>query len=326
MNISDRLAKIAEIIPEGARVADIGTDHGYLPIYLAESGKVRHVILSDINEGPLNKAALNLAAFAKGNSLEALKKPHSLMPKVVEKKGILAKLIGQTYEIKSPESEWDIRHVDGLTTFEAGEVDVCVIAGMGGRTIRGILEADPAKTASVKLFVLQPRTEEGMLRAWLRDGGWGFYKDCLVREGTAICQIIAVVPPANASHVDSIKEEERKRLEEERKMKLGPIAPWSVTPGIEEVIPVEDAKPKKKPVAEELTELCDVMEWDVSPLWILEKDPLAGEFLQRMLIKDKGILEALLAARTPESAAKTGVVEKKDEALKRLLEIVSQGV
>ena len=324
MNISDRLAKIAEIIPDGARVADIGTDHGYLPIYLAESGKARHVILSDINEGPLNKAMMNIAAFAKGNSLEALKKPHSLMPKVVEKKGLFAKLTGQNYKIVQPESEWDIRYGDGLSTFEAGEVDVCVIAGMGGRTIRGILEADPEKTASVKLFVLQPRTEEGMVRAWLRSEGWGFYKDCLVREGTFLCQIIAVVPPANASHVDSIKEEERKRLEEERKMKMGPIAPWSVTPPIEEVIPQEDEKPKKKPVAEELTELCEVMEWDDSPLWILEKDPLAGEFLQRMLIKDKGILEALQAARTPESVAKTGDVEQRDVALKRLLEIVSE--
>ena len=328
MKLSDRLAKIAEIIPDGARVADIGTDHGYLPIYLAESGKARHVILSDINAGPLDKALLNIAEYAKGHSLEALKKPHSLMPKVVEKKGLLARLTGKKqYKIEAAESEWDIRRGDGLAPIEAGEADVCVIAGMGGRTIRAILEADPEKTASMKLFVLQPRTEEGMLRAWLREAGWGFYRDCLVREGTFLCQIIAVVPPANAAHVDSIEEEERKRLEEEKKMKDGPIAPWAVTPNVEDVIPAgEDAAPKKKPLAEELTELCAVLGWDVSPLWILDKDPLAAEYLQRALIKEKGILEALQAARTPESAAKTASVEQRDEALKRLLEIASQGI
>ncbi len=323
MKLSERLAKIADIIPDGARVADIGTDHGLLPIYLAESGKARHVILSDINAGPLEKALLNIASYAKGGQLEALKNPHSLMPKVVEKKGLFAKLTGKkTYSIEQPDSEWDVRCGDGLSTFTAGEVDVCVVAGMGGRTIRGILEADPEKTASVKLFILQPRTEEGMLRAWLRETGWGFYRDCLVREGTALCQIIAVVPPEKATHVGSIEEEERKRLEEEKKLKDGPIAPWAVTPNVEDVIPSEDASPKKKPLTEELTDLCEILEWDVSPLWILEKDPLAAEYLQRSLIKQNGILDALKDARTPESAAKTDRVGKKDGALKRLLEIV----
>ena len=110
-------------------------------------------------------------------------------------------------------------------------------------------------------------------------------------------------------------------------MKDGPIAPWAVTPNVEDVIPAgEDAAPKKKPLAEELTELCAVLGWDVSPLWILDKDPLAAEYLQRALIKEKGILEALKAARSPESAAKAEAVEKRDESLKRLLEIASQGI
>ncbi|MBR5741228.1 MAG: tRNA (adenine(22)-N(1))-methyltransferase TrmK, partial [Firmicutes bacterium] len=180
--------------------------------------------------------------------------------------------------------------------------------------------------ASVKLFVLQPRTEEGMLRAWLREKGWGFYKDCLVREGTFLCQIIAVVPPKMASHAETVVEEERKRLEEERKMKEGPIAPWAVTPNVEDVIDTGEAKPKKKPLAEELTELCEVLEWDASPLWFLEKDPLAAEYVQRTYVKEEGILNALKQAKSPESAAKEALTGKKADALKRLAEIASQSL
>ena len=80
-----------------------------------------------------------------------------------------------------------------------------------------------------------------------------------------------------------------------------------------------------RPETEELTDLCDALEWDVSPMWFLEKDPLAGEYVQRSLIKENGILDALKAAKSPESGAKTDAVGKKTDALRRLAEIADFG-
>ncbi|MEL7656216.1 MAG: tRNA (adenine(22)-N(1))-methyltransferase TrmK, partial [Bacillota bacterium] len=63
IKLSDRLQKIADFIDQGESVADIGTDHGFLPISLWETGKSPHVILSDINAGPLDKARDNINKY-----------------------------------------------------------------------------------------------------------------------------------------------------------------------------------------------------------------------------------------------------------------------
>ena len=61
MSLSRRLAQIADFVPQGSKLADIGTDHGYMPLYLLENDKVDFAAFCDVNEAPLNVAKMNLA-------------------------------------------------------------------------------------------------------------------------------------------------------------------------------------------------------------------------------------------------------------------------
>jgi tRNA (adenine22-N1)-methyltransferase len=157
IKLSDRLQKIAEFIEPGETVADIGTDHGFLPIALWENGKSPHVILSDINEGPLEKARANINKYY-------------------------------------PDKEFDIRIGSGIQTLKPGEADSVVIAGMGGLLITEILGDDLQKTRSFKKFLLQPRNAQSRLRAWLLENGFAIADEALVRERKYLCEIIIAVP------------------------------------------------------------------------------------------------------------------------------------
>lgn len=157
IKLSDRLQKIADLIQQGETVADIGTDHGFLPMALWESGISPHVILSDINSGPLEKARVNIDKYF-------------------------------------PEWEFDVRLGSGLSSIQPGEVDAVVIAGMGGQLISEILGEDLDKTRTFKRMILQPRNGQDKLREWLFLNGFQIYDESLVREGKYLCEIIAVLP------------------------------------------------------------------------------------------------------------------------------------
>jgi len=164
IKLSERLQKIADFIEQGESVADIGTDHGYLPIALRESGKSPFVILSDINAGPLEKARANIERYL-------------------------------------PDERFDIRIGSGLETLKPGEVDAVVIAGMGGLLIADILGEDLIKTKTFRKLILQPRTAQNKLRAWLYAHGFAITDEALAREGKYLCEIIAAAPCS-----DSMKE------------------------------------------------------------------------------------------------------------------------
>lgn len=155
MKLSDRLAAIAGFITKGDRVADIGTDHGLLPIFLYKENLSPKIILCDIKQGPLEKAKRNISVYA-------------------------------------PDMAADIRLGSGLEPIALGEVDTVVIAGMGGDVISEILAKDPLKTKSIKTFILQPRNAKDKLRMWLYMQGYTVSREKLVREGKYICEIIVV--------------------------------------------------------------------------------------------------------------------------------------
>jgi tRNA (adenine22-N1)-methyltransferase len=157
IKLSDRLQKIADFIEPGESVADIGTDHGFLPIALWEQGKSPHVILSDINSGPLEKARSNINKHF-------------------------------------PEKQFDIRIGNGIRTIKPAEVDNIVIAGMGGLLISEILGDDLEKSKSYKKLILQPRNGQNKLRAWLLENGFAIRDEVLVRERKYLCEIILAVP------------------------------------------------------------------------------------------------------------------------------------
>ena len=157
INLSDRLKKIADEIEAGETVADIGTDHGFLPIYLWENGKSPKVIMTDVSAGSLEKAHQNCTEL-------------------------------------HPDVHFDLRLGSGLEVIEPAEVDSVVLAGMGGILMSEILGADIEKARSYKKLILQPRTDVGKLRFWLYDNGFKIINEGLVRERKFICEILTVIP------------------------------------------------------------------------------------------------------------------------------------
>ena len=143
MVLTPRLACIASLVPQGARLADIGTDHGKLPISLLLTGKIAAAIGSDIGEGPLAHAARNAADYGVSLSL---------------------------------------RLAAGLDAVQPEECDTVSIAGMGGQTIAEILTAAPWCEQGQHLLLLQPMTMVYELRQWLWAHGYVIECETLCRE------------------------------------------------------------------------------------------------------------------------------------------------
>ena len=157
MKLTPRLQKIADEIKQGETMADIGTDHGFLPLYLWEQKLSPKVIMADISRGSLAKAAENCRMFR-------------------------------------PDETFDMRLGSGLEVLAPGEVDTVVMAGMGGILMSELLGKNLQKAWSFSKYILQPRRHIGRLRFWLYDNGFSIVNEQLVREGKFICEILTVVP------------------------------------------------------------------------------------------------------------------------------------
>ncbi|MBQ6440169.1 MAG: SAM-dependent methyltransferase [Mogibacterium sp.] len=160
MRLSKRIYALADNVINGDSIADIGTDHGYVPMLLMKHGVSPRVIMSDISEGSLAKAKETFSACRLGDRV----------------------------------SESDFRIGDGLRTVEAGEVDELIIAGLGGHTIKNILADDEGKSKSFKRLILQPRKHSGTLRYYLYTHGWDIESEKLAEEGKFACEIITAIP------------------------------------------------------------------------------------------------------------------------------------
>jgi len=179
---NERILRLASYVAPGETVADIGPDHGYLGIWLMRNEISPRVIMTDIAEGPLAIARANVEKYATPALSVRRDPPHAntedrcATPNVAGKEsGVtdfrlgdgLAPHAAAQEPVASRAGVTDFRLGDGLAPLEPGEIDTVVIAGMGGETIIGILEADPAKTRSFSKYILQPRTKTELLRAWL---------------------------------------------------------------------------------------------------------------------------------------------------------------
>ena len=159
IKLTDRLQVLADQIKQDETMADIGTDHGFLPIYLWENEISPKVIMADISPGSLEKARVNC------------------------------------YE-NYPDVKFDLRLGNGIQILENGEVDAVVIAGMGGKLMTEILGENLEKSKSFGKLILQPRNGQAKLRSWLLENGFSIVKESLVRENKYICEVITVVPYA----------------------------------------------------------------------------------------------------------------------------------
>ena len=150
--LSERLSTIEALIPKGVRVADIGTDHGHLPISLIKSGKSSRVIACDIREKPLDNARENIKKTAT--------------------EGI------------------ELRLGDGLSPVLPHEVDCIVIAGMGGEVISGILEAAEWVKSPEYTLLLQPMTSADALRRYLSENLFEIKSETAVLDGGKLYTVI----------------------------------------------------------------------------------------------------------------------------------------
>lgn len=155
LKLSDRLLAIANLVDKSNTIADIGTDHGYIPVYLLNKNIIQYAIAADINKGPLDNA---------------------------KKEVRLNKL----------EDKIDLRLGSGLTVLEEGEVDEAIIAGMGGVLISEILETSKKVAKSFKKIILQPMQASDELRRYLCENGYEIIDEILVREDFRLYEIIVV--------------------------------------------------------------------------------------------------------------------------------------
>ncbi|NCB41759.1 MAG: SAM-dependent methyltransferase [Clostridia bacterium] len=171
INLSPRMNAIANQILPGQSVADIGTDHACIPIYLHQSNISSKIILTDSKKGPLQKAKANFQRFGLSDVLT------------------------------------DVRLGNGLSVLAPSEVDAVIIAGMGGSLIAEILAADLNKSMTFSHYVLQPQTTSSELRAWLNHHNFSIVGECLVQEGSRICEVITVKPSTFCSFGEDFVQE-----------------------------------------------------------------------------------------------------------------------
>lgn len=157
MILSPRLKIIADSIQGYETVADIGSDHAYLPIYLVKSNQVKSAIATDVNKGPVEI------------SKERLKS-------------------------NKADERVEVRHGDGLRVLKPGEAEVIVIAGMGGILIRDILDRDVKVAESARLLILQPMRDSDKVRKWLNNNRFDIIDEELVKEQDRIYEVLWARP------------------------------------------------------------------------------------------------------------------------------------
>lgn len=162
MELSKRLQAVASLVTAGNRIADIGTDHAYIPIYLIQKQLVPYAIAMDINEGPLKRAA----GHVKENGLE---------------------------------DKIELRLSDGFGELRPGEADTAVLAGMGGALMIKILSDCREVTCSLKECILQPQSELAKVRTFLLKEGFLFIQEDIVLEDGKYYPMMKVVPPSEDS-------------------------------------------------------------------------------------------------------------------------------
>lgn len=159
MQLSKRMAAVAELVTEGSRVVDVGCDHGYISIWLVENKKAPSAIAMDVNRGPLERAGENI-------------RRHGLEGKI------------------------ETRLSDGLRMLCRGEGDALVIAGMGGPLMQRILTDGRRVLDGFSELILEPQSEVGAFRRFLEENGFRIVQEKMVEEDGKFYPIIRAVPGA----------------------------------------------------------------------------------------------------------------------------------
>ena len=145
MELSVRLQAVADAVSQGKRPADIGCDHGYVSIYLVREKHCPKVIAMDLRKGPLERAGANIQRYGLSDYIET-------------------------------------RLSDGMEALQEGEADALILSGMGGRLCIRILEAGFARLGRDFELVLQPQSDQVMVRDFLRQQGFEIIDEDMVMD------------------------------------------------------------------------------------------------------------------------------------------------
>ena len=165
MSFGVRLETIASLVPVGVAVVDVGTDHAYLPVLLAQQQKIRQAVATDIAAGPCQAAENTVAQYGLG--------------------GVIS-----------------VRQGNGLAQVTPAEAEVVAIAGMGGKTITTILEQGAEQLEQTTRLVLQPMNGERELRHWLQEHKWKIVDERLAYEANRFYVVMAAVPGVEQPYED----------------------------------------------------------------------------------------------------------------------------
>ncbi|WP_070327003.1 tRNA (adenine(22)-N(1))-methyltransferase [Exiguobacterium aurantiacum] len=153
VTLDRRLKRVVDFIPAGSILADIGSDHAYVPCYLVQQGIIDRAIAGEVNQGPMEAAKAQV------------------------------ELIGASSKI-------DVRLGDGLAVLNEDEATCISICGMGGSLIRSILENGRDKLGAVERLVLQPNVDGQQVREWLLVSGFTLVTETIVEENDKIYEIL----------------------------------------------------------------------------------------------------------------------------------------
>ncbi len=165
MKLSKRLQACADLVTSGCRLADIGCDHGYVPVWLVQNGKIEKAIAADINEGPLSSCRFLVTACHLEERITC----------------VLS---------------------DGLQQLPLDAVDDILIAGMGGELIGAILDA--AGDISDKHLVLNPMTHPELARRWLYQNGFAIQHDWVIADGAHHYSVLDAVYTGEKTAADDV--------------------------------------------------------------------------------------------------------------------------
>lgn len=155
MQLSTRLAAVANFVNKGSKVIDVGTDHAYIPIHLIQTGKAVSCLATDINKGPLEKAHENIMR----NGLKCIR----------------------------------LKQTNGLQGLDKEDADTIMISGMGGFLIVDILKNAPSLVKKVKHLVLQPQQDSDEVRKYLHQIGFRIEDEAFVKDEDKYYTVISAI-------------------------------------------------------------------------------------------------------------------------------------
>ena len=166
MQLSKRLQLVASFVSEGQKMAEIGTDHGYVPVYLVQEKKVPYAYACDVNKGPLERAGFHIKE---------------------------AGLQGQI----------ETRLGSGLSVLRPGEAQSVVIAGMGGPLMVRLLEERADVVAQVTELILSPHSEIDTVRRYLHAHGFAIVREEMVLDEGKFYTVMKAVPGQETNYTET---------------------------------------------------------------------------------------------------------------------------